>query len=133
MLCEIFALISLILVAFVPTIVGGLQCFQCSTVKDKNCDDPFHNYDFSSIDCPTVCVKIRFEGTVEQGCFNNQSPLPVSGPSGSGCVSQYIPMKGMKTICRCSTPRCNGGMGRKSLVDLNVLLTGPLMVFLLVK
>ncbi|XP_021372532.1 uncharacterized protein LOC110462732 isoform X2 [Mizuhopecten yessoensis] len=115
-----FATISVILVILAPTVV-----------VDTDCDDPFRNHD-SPTDCPTVCVKIMLAGTVERGCFENQSPLPVTGPGGSGCVSQYIPMKGMKTICRCSTPRCNGAVGRGSLVYISLLLTGLALVSFLV-
>ncbi|XP_033763357.1 uncharacterized protein LOC117344639 [Pecten maximus] len=95
-----FATISLVFVILVPTIAIGLQCYQCSTVENKDCDDPFRNHDYSPTECSTICVKIRFEGTVERGCLNNQSPFPVISPGGSGCVSQYIPMKGVTTVCR---------------------------------
>ncbi|XP_069107420.1 uncharacterized protein [Argopecten irradians] len=127
----VFAINSFLFVLEIGT-VSGVLCYQCTTVNNKDCDDPFHNKAYSPTECSTICVKIMFKGTVERGCYATQTPFPVTGPGGSGCVSQYIPMKGTRTVCRCSTSRCNAGIGNGSLLYLPLLLSGLILAFFLV-
>ncbi|XP_076348856.1 UPAR/Ly6 domain-containing protein crok-like [Tachypleus tridentatus] len=113
---------------------GAIKCWECNSLYDPNCADPFDNYTVAVTDCDqrflphlpnvsaTLCRKIIQKVNDEYRYIRSCGWIHAEKKHEGGCYKKAGTFQVMVDYCNCETDECNSAISTTiSWISLGVL------------